>query len=309
MQKILGLQIDPLPTLNLEFDSSLYLAYEAQKRGYSLFTYQPKNLFYANNHLKAYGQKIALSHEGKAYHIIEETLCTLEELDTLLIRQDPPFDQRYMANLYLLELLEHKVRILNSPRGIKAFCEKTLPLFFPDFIPPTIITENAKALYDFSQQHEQLVLKPLFGHGGHGVITLQKPSLQTLETLLTLYHTTYPGPIIGQKFLNDILKGDKRILLIQGEPVSIFKRHPKTGDIRSNMVQGGTAEPCDFSKRDMEICAALKPLLKQYNLSLVGIDIIGDYLMEVNVTSPTGLRAAEKLYDMNLAQTFWENIP
>ncbi len=308
MTNILALQVDPLRDLNLQTDSSLALAFEAQSRGYKVFTYQPYSLVYRQEKFWATGLFIELRDEGTSYVASDESLLNLEEVSVILIRQDPPFDQRYMANTYLLELLEKRVKIINSPKGMRSACEKVLPLQFPDFIPSTIITEKAQAIYDFAREFESVIIKPLFAHGGRGVLKLERPSLSHIETLLNLYHSSFPGPLVVQEYLKEIVKGDKRILLIKGDPVAVFKRVPREGDIRSNLVQGGTAEACCLSKKDLDICAALKPTLQHLGLYLVGLDVIGDYLMEVNVTSPTGLRAVEALYGIDVAKVFWDEL-
>ncbi|MBX9976878.1 MAG: glutathione synthase [Alphaproteobacteria bacterium] len=307
-KRIIALQIDPLETLNLQSDSSLLIAFEAQERGYRIFFYNPKDLAYTQGYFFACGHYLRLSNEGKFYTVEEEAIVDLSSVRALLIRQDPPFDHHYIANTYILELLEDHITILNSPRGIRAACEKTLPLLFPDFIPPTCISENVEILYKFSKGFDAVVIKPLFGHGGNGVLKLEKPTLFFLQTLTTLYKTSFPGPLVMQSYLPDVVFGDKRILLVNGDPVSIFKRVPKQGEIRANLVQGGVAEACDFTAKDLAICAAIKPKLRELGLYLVGLDIIGDYLMEINVTSPTGLRTANNIYNINIGKFFWDGL-
>lgn len=306
---LLALQIDPLHTLKPETDSSLFLGFEGQNHGFEVFAYTPQNLVYASNSLRAYGDFIKLSRDGYTYHITSSGWVDLGDTDLILIRQDPPFDSRYLANTYLLELLEEKgKRILNSPAGIRNACEKTLPLKFPDLIPETLITENPEAILDFSSRYGEIILKPLYGYGGHDVLPLDRPTPSALLTMAQLYLDKYQSPLIVQPLLKEVYAEEKRIHILNGKPVNIFRRKPKDGEVRANMAQGGTAEAGEFTKRDLEICERIAPILVEMGLYLVGIDVIGEYLMEINVTSPTGLRAAQKLYDINLAKMFFENI-
>lgn len=306
MQSLLALQVDPFHTLNLETDSSLALAYEGQQRGHQVFTYQVQNLAWDRGNLVAHGSFVRLTPSG--YEIMENAHLCLKDTSVLLIRQDPPFDSRYLSNTYLLEELENSVKVLNSPRGIRNGGEKTLPLQFPSLIPPTLISESASEIHQFSLDYDEIIIKPLFGHGGRDIMKIAKPSFLMLQTLIDLYQSKFQSPLVVQRYLNEIVQGDKRILMLDGDPVAVFRRIPKKGDIRSNLVQGGHAELCTLSRRDRDICDALAPTLRRLGLYFVGIDVIGEYLIEVNVTSPTGILAVKRLYDLDIAKLFWDRI-
>lgn len=306
-QKVLAIQMDELHALNLETDSTMFLAYEGQRQGYRVFSYHPRDLVYESNTFMVRGHFLHLEADGFSFSIKASEVFNLEDADLILIRQDPPFDGRYLANTYLLEILEKRgKRILNSPVGIRSACEKTLPLMFPDLICPTLMTEDVEKIAEFSKTHGEIILKPLYGYGGHDVLPLYQPGRGVLDTIVRFYLDRYDAPIIVQPLLREVYENEKRIHLLNGKPVSIFRRTPKEGDVRANMVQGGVAVSCEFSTRDREICERIGPMLRDLGLYLVGIDVIGDYLMEVNVTSPTGLRAAQKLYNINIAKMFFE---
>jgi len=310
MQPILALQVDPLDTLNSQSDSSLLLTLEAQHRGYRIFCYQPHNLSFNKGNLEARGEWANFIEEGDHIfpQIDNKDSLNLNHANLVLIRQDPPFDSRYLANTYLLEQLDTHVRVLNSPHGIRNACEKTIPLAFPNLTPPTLISEDIDAIENFAHEYPAIILKPLFGHGGHNVTMVEKKDYGTIPVLIKKLSKNTDEPIIAQPFLKEIAQGDKRIIMIHGEVVGGYRRIPKAGDIRANAAQGGSAEPCDLTPRDLEICQALSSTLHRLGLSIVGIDVIGDYLIEVNVTSPTGFRILKKFYDINAAKIFFDGL-
>ena len=310
MQPILALQIDPLDTLNLQTDTSLMLALEAQHRGYRVFSYQPQQLAFDSGKITARGLWIHVMEDGDNIYtqVDSEGELNLNKASIVLMRQDPPFNERYLANTYLLEQLDPHVRVLNSPKGIRNACEKTLPLLFPDLIPPTLITEDVVKIEEFAQKHEKIVLKPLFGHGGNDVFALERSKYKEIPSLFSFFKDKSPAPIIVQSFLEEIVQGDKRIIMIDGDVIGGFRRVPQKGDIRSNLAQGGRAEPCELSARDIEICKKIGSTLHEMGLYLAGIDVIGDYLIEVNVTSPTGLRILKRLYSIDAAKMFFDKL-
>ena len=311
MQPIAAFQIDQLETLNAQTDSSLALAYSAQKRGMRIFTYTPKDLSYHHGIFQAKGRFITLSNDSYAYLIQEELTLDLSTVSFLLIRQDPPVDSLYLANLQILIALMERfpnIVMLNDPRGIAQSGEKTLPFLLPEYIPPTLLSTDAQVFFDFSARYDAVILKPLLGHAGNGVKKLHHPSLLEVEEHLKSYRITFPGPLIMQPYLQAIEEGDTRILLFKGEPVAAFNRIPPKGEFISNLAQGGTAQITTLSSREQDICESLKPILLERGLFFAGVDCIGGHLMEVNITSPTGLRAADTLYGCSHGDLFWNNF-
>lgn len=315
---ILALQCDPLSTLNLSSDSSLFLAFEAQQRGMQVFVYTPDALSLTvqdgYSTCFARGVFIKLSDNGRTYTIQHETLLPLNQAHVLLIRQDPPFDTHYISNLYILEAMlkgnpTRKSPItLNHPGGIRHTCEKTLPLMCPHYVPDTLISDVVQDLYEFSQNYDSVIIKPLLGHGGHGVLHLMRPTRAFLENLLPFYTKNNTGPLVMQRYITNAPHGDKRVIMVGGRIVCAFRRIPQQHDPRANLCRGGTAQPCDLSAREVEICEHLAPYLNEHGIYLAGVDVLDEYLIEVNVTSPTGLRTAQSLYNLNIPALFWDGV-
>lgn len=300
--------MDPLPHIKVETDTSFALGVEAQNQGYQVFAYTPDALSYVEGQVMARGFWVTFKDQAESfYKATEEALFNLKEAQFVLMRQNPPFDMAYIAATHLLELLPPPTRVINDPRGVRNAPEKLLPTHFPDLMPPTLISWDLPLIEDFIKIYGSIILKPLFEFGGAGVVLLHRED-PNLHSLLEMYRKAYREPPIFQKFLPEVAEGDKRIILINGEPAGIFKRVPLKGQTRSNMRVGGQAEACDFSARDLEICARISPTLKKEGLYLVGIDVIGDYLTEINVTSPTGIPVIKKLYQTDLAKDFWERL-
>lgn len=303
---IVALQMDPMETIKVRTDTTFALALEAQKRGYTLFHYTPENLSYQEGRLLVRGQFLTLfDREVNFYETSDFQGLDLCQAKYVLMRQDPPFDMAYSAATHLLDLLPPSTMVLNNPTGVRNAPEKLLPTLFPDLMPPTLMTRDAKLIASFLEQHQSIILKPLFDFGGNGIFKIDQGDTN-LSALIELYQKLYKEPFIVQKFLPEIADGDKRILLIHGEPAGIFKRIPPEGQTRSNMRLGGQPVPCDFTQRDLDICTALKPVLQSRGLYLAGIDIIGNFLTEINVTSPTGLPVMNRLYSLDLAKVFWD---
>jgi glutathione synthase len=307
MTKIVAIQADPLLSLNPKTDTTLKLAEEAQRRGAKLLAYTPNHLTYNQGKLFAKGQ---FFHFGSSNHLeIQDELIdfNLSEADFVLIRQNPPVDKIYLTNTYLLEQLPKKVCILNNPKGLRIVSEKLFTLNFPRLIPPTLVASDEQQLVNFINDYQQVILKPLYEYGGRGILYLHSKD-PNIEALLELYHKYYPEGVMLQQYLPEVKQGDKRIILINGQPVGSYLRQPASHQIRSNLRVGGKALPCKLSARDHEICETLAPFLKGLGMYLVGLDVIGYYLTEVNVTSPTGFCSLENLYGIKAAEVFWEGL-
>ncbi len=303
-----AVQMDPIQSINIAGDSTFAMMLEAQARGHDLSVYTPQTMAMA-------GQTVTASVQSAHVQDVvgdHAALCAAErmdltEYDVILLRQDPPFDLAYITSTHMLEAVQGSTLVVNDPVAVRNAPEKVLVMRFGDLMPPTMITQDVAAIEAFRAEHKDIVLKPLYGHGGNGVFRLRADD-QNLGSLVGLFRDLYPEPWVAQAFLPDVAKGDKRILLVEGEPFGLINRVPADGDVRSNMVVGGRAEAIDLSERDREICAAIGPTLREMGLLFVGIDVIGPYITEINVTSPTGIRALEKLGGGNAAAAMWDAI-
>jgi len=305
---IVALQMDPLSSIRVESDSTFALGLEAQKRGYQLFVYTSNALSYSQGRIIARGQWVTFQDQKNDFYTAgADELLDLEKVRFVFMRQDPPFDMAYIAATHLLELLPTTVRVLNNPTGVRNAPEKLLGTLFTDLMPPTLMSWDRSLIDEFIETYGEVIIKPIFDYGGNGILAI-KVGDPNLTGILEMYQKLYHTPPIIQKFLPEITYGDKRIILIDGKPVGLLKRVPPKGQIRSNMRLGGLPEACEFSKRDLEICARIGTTLKERGLYLAGIDVIGDYLTEINVTSPTGLRVIKRLYDLDLAKVFWDGL-
>jgi glutathione synthase len=305
---IVALQMDPLATIRVESDSTVVLGLEAQKRGYQLFAYTPNALSYAHGRIVARGHWVTFDDKKDNFYVLgEEAHLDLQKAKFVLMRQDPPFDMAYIAATHLLELLPSTTRVINDPKGVRNAPEKLLVTQFSDLMPPTLMSWDHALIDDFINTYKVVILKPIFDYGGNGILAI-KAGDPNLKGILEIYQKLYNTPPIFQQFLPEVAQGDKRIILINGKAAGIVKRVPPKGEIRSNMRLGGLPEACDFSQRDREICARLSSTLKERGLYLVGIDVIGDYLTEINVTSPTGLKVMNQLYNLDLGKDFWAGL-
>lgn len=291
MQLKVAIQMDPVEGINIKGDSSFVLGLEAQKRGYGLYYYQPKDLFY--DHQSGVGmiaQSLELRRKmGDHFTLGDKQAFKISDFDVILLRQDPPFNMTYLTTTWLLEHAPKKTLVVNNPKSVRDAPEKLLITQFPDLIPPTLITNNIDLIRDFRAKHGEIIIKPLYGNGGAGIFHLAKGD-HNLSPLLEIFAEKSKEPLMIQAFLPEVVLGDKRIILADGKPVGIINRVAAKGEVRSNMHVGGKAVPSDYSKRDLEICAAIGPKLKEMGLIFAGIDVIGNYLTEINVTSPTGLQ-------------------
>lgn len=301
-------QMDPIEAVDISADTSFRLAEEAQSRGHDLFVYTPDQLAFEQGRLTAAVQKAQLTRvQGEHAKLGPKERIDLAEMDVIWLRQDPPFDMGYITTTHLLDLLEGKTLVVNNPTWVRNYPEKLLVLQFPDLTPPTTIARDLDVLKAFKAEQGDIILKPLYGNGGAGVFRLD-PGDRNLNSLHELFTGINREPLIVQKFLPDVSRGDKRVILIDGEAVGAINRVPAKGETRSNMHVGGRPEPVKMDDRDLEICAAIGPLLKEKGQILVGIDVIGGYLTEINVTSPTGIQELERFDGINVAGRIWDVI-
>lgn len=303
-----ALQMDPIGSVNIDADSTFRIAIEAQARGHSLFFYTPDKLAYREGRVVARGFPIELRRE-KGNHVSygAEVEVDLADFDVVWLRQDPPFDMGYITTTHLLDMIHPKTLVVNNPFWVRNFPEKLLVLQFPDLTPPTLIARDLDTIRAFKAAHGDIILKPLYGNGGAGVFRLG-PDDRNLASLHELFSGINREPLIAQKFLPAVSKGDKRVILVDGEPVGAINRVPQPGETRSNMHVGGRAEKVELTARDCEICARIGPTLREHGQVFVGIDVIGDWLTEINVTSPTGIQELERFDGTNTAAKIWEVI-
>jgi len=304
----IAFQMDPIGPVNITADSTFRLAEEAQARGHELFYYTPDHLAYENGRVTARGQSLTVQRvQGDHATLGEMTHVDLADFDVVWLRQDPPFDMHYITTTHLLDLLAPGTLVVNDPFWVRNYPEKLLVLTFPDLTPPTTIARDLETIRAFKAEHGDIILKPLYGNGGAGVFRLDEND-RNLGSLHELFTGFSREPLIAQKYLPAVSKGDKRVILVDGEPVGAINRVPAKGEVRSNMHVGGRPEKVALTDRDREICARIGPLLKEKGQVFVGIDVIGDYLTEINVTSPTGIQELERFDGINVAAKIWEAI-
>ena len=303
-----GFQIDPVSTLNHDTDSTLPMIFESQKRKNRNFIFSPSSLIFKKNTLYAIVKEIKFKNDKlSSYSTGNEKILNLNSLSYIFIRQDPPYNMEYISSMHLLEQLGPKTKLVNSPAGIRNAPEKILMLKFKDIIPPTLITRSRHEIGLFMSNHKKSVIKPLYGNGGQGIFLLDKQDKnynQIIEKFIDEENT----PFIIQKFLPEIKKGDKRIILINGEPIAALKRIPKKNEFRSNIHVGGNTEAVRLSKNDRKICGIIKETLISENLFFVGIDVIGDFLTEINVTSPTCIQEIKRHHKIDIAKIIFDKL-
>lgn len=304
-----AVQMDPLEAVNPAGDTSFMMIEEAQARGHAVWVYGVGDLVYERGAVRALA-RAAKVHPGETPHATLQAPRAMDlrdDVDVILMRQDPPFHMGYISAAHLLELVQPDTLVVNDPQGVRSSPEKVLPLLWPDLQPATMITRSIAELRGFHEHHGDIVLKPLHGHGGAGVVKLGRGD-GNLDALAGLLLSAVPEPIIAQAFLPSVVEGDKRILLVDGEAVGGINRKPPAGAIRSNLVVGGTAEATELTSRELEICETIGPELKKRGLMFVGIDVIGGYMTEINVTSPTGARALKNLGGVDAVARMWDVI-
>ncbi len=303
-----AVQMDPIEGINIKGDTTFLMMETAQARGHDLFVYTPDTLAMEDGRVFARGRDVRVQRVVGDHHAAgNDRSVELTEFDVILFRQDPPFDMHYIDTTFFLQAVHPKVLVVNDPVEVRNAPEKLFVTQFPGLQPPTLISSDPVAIADFRARHGDVVLKPLNGKGGSGVTRHLKED-PNFTTLLELHAQIAREPVIVQKFLPAVSQGDKRILLVDGEAVGAINRVPQKGQIRSNMAVGGTPEPVELTARDREICATIGPELKKRGLLFVGIDVIGDYLTEINVTSPTGAVALKTFSGIDATDILWRRI-
>ncbi len=303
-----AIQMDPIGPIDIAADSTFRLAEEAQARGHALFYYTPDRLSYQEGRVTARGWPLTVRRvKGDHFALGDETEVDLAGFDVVWLRQDPPFDMSYITTTHILDRIHPATLVVNDPFWVRNYPEKLLVLNFPDLTPPTTIARELRTLREFRDRHGDVILKPLFGNGGAGVFKLAGND-GNLASLHEMFAGISREPLIVQKYLPAVSKGDKRIILVDGEAVGAINRVPAAGETRSNMHVGGKAEKVSLTDRDREICERIGPLLREKGQIFVGIDVIGDWLTEINVTSPTGIQELERFDGTNIAARVWEAI-
>jgi glutathione synthase len=303
-----ALQMDLIGSVNIDADSTFRLALEAQARGHRLFYYTPDRLAFREGRVMARGWPIEVRRvRGDHVTYGEETEVDLADWDVVWLRQDPPFDMGYITTTHILEMIHPQTLVVNDPFWVRNSPEKLLVLRFQGLTPPTLVARDLATIKAFRAVHGDVILKPLYGNGGAGVFRLD-PNDRNLASLHELFMGINREPLIVQKYVPAVVQGDKRVILVDGEPVGAINRVPQPGETRSNMHVGGRAEAVGLTDRDREICAAIGPTLREKGQVFVGIDVIGDWLTEINVTSPTGIQELERFDGINAAARIWEVI-
>lgn len=306
--KNVAVQMDHVSSINIAGDSTFAMSLEAQSRGYRLFHYTPNQLSLRDGKVYATVEPMQLRDEkGNHYTLGEPERVDLSTMDVVLLRQDPPFDMAYITSTHLLERIHPKTLVVNDPNWVRNSPEKIFVTEYEDLMPKTLITRDVGEIARFRQEMGDIILKPLYGNGGAGVFHSSRDD-RNFTSLLEMFGQMFREPYIAQQYLPAVRKGDKRILLVDGEPVGAINRVPAETDSRSNMHVGGRAEPTELTAREREICARIGPALKARGFLLVGIDVIGDYMTEINVTSPTGLREVKRFGGADIASLLWDAI-
>ncbi|HAT85981.1 MAG TPA: glutathione synthase [Rhizobiales bacterium] len=301
-------QMDHIESINIAGDSTFALMLEAQNRGHQLYHYVVESMAQEDGEIFASLEPVIVKDEvGDHYELGEAIRTNLAEMDVIHMRQDPPFDMGYISATHLLERIHPKTLVVNDPAEVRNAPEKIFVTEYPDLMPPTLITRSESELRRFKEKYGDIVMKPLYGNGGAAVFRLRQED-QNFGSLMGLFGEIFREPWVAQQFLPDVKDGDKRIILVDGEPVGAINRIPAADDLRSNMVQGGQAQKTELTEREIEICARIGPALKERGFIFVGIDVIGGYLTEINVTSPTGIRAIQRLDGIDIAAIIWDNI-
>ena len=302
-------QMDDLSVINFKTDSTIALILESQLRGNKNYIYSPKDLFIKNNEVLALSCSLVLDNKDPSkYKCSNKKNINLSNMNIIFIRQDPPYNMAYITSLHILELIDQeKTKIVNEPKGIRNSPEKILIFDFPKLIPPTIVTRSKKHIVEFLKIHKKAVIKPLYGNGGDNIYLISKNDLN-LNQIIESFISKNKEQFMIQKYLPEIIKGDKRIILVNGDPVGAIARVPKNNEIRSNIHVGGSAKKILLSKSDRKICETIGPELRKRKLFFVGIDVIGEYLIEINVTSPTCIREIKQLSKIDIAKIIWDKL-
>jgi len=303
----IAVQMDPLESVDIHGDTTFALIEAAQARDARIWTYHPKNLAYDEGRVAAWARPTQAQRVPDAPGLFDEPerIDLSTDIDIVLMRQDPPFDMAYITAAHILELITDDTLVLNDPAQVRSSPEKLLPLLFPELIPPTLVARSLPELRRFRARHRDIIVKPLYGNGGAGVFRVA-PDDGNFNALIEMFHERNREPVMVQAFLPAVATGDKRVLLIDGEPVGAINRVPPEGETRSNMHVGGVAEPAVLDDADRRICEAIGPVLRERGLVLAGIDVIGGRLTEINTTSPTGIQELKRFSGVDAAALFWD---
>jgi glutathione synthase len=303
-----AIQMDPIEKIDIAGDSTFAMALEAQSRGHTLIYYGPRDLTFREGKVTARIRPLSVrAVKGDHFSLGDARVCDLSQADVVLMRQDPPFDMAYITATHVLEHIHPKTLVVNDPGHVRNAPEKIFVTQFRDLMPPTLITSDRREIDSFRAEHKDIILKPLYGNGGAGVFRVKRDD-ENLGSLLEMFTQFYREPVIVQRYLPEVRKGDKRIVLVDGEFAGAINRVPAAGEARSNMHVGGRPEATTLTKRERDICAALGPELKKRGLIFTGIDVIGDYLTEINVTSPTGILEVRRFGGPDIAKLIWDAI-
>ncbi|PWE18448.1 glutathione synthase [Marinicauda salina] len=299
----IAFQMDPIEAVDVNADSTFDIALECFSRGHEIWIYQPEALVFDDGAVRAEARKVERLERNPGDHVslAEAETLNLRAMDVIFLRQDPPFDMAYITSTHILEHLQPEVLVVNDPAHVRDAPEKLFVTRFEGLMPPTLITRSEAEIRAFFDTHRRdIVVKPLFGNGGAGVFRI-RDSAENLASLVELFQQTSREPLMAQAFVPDVRNGDKRVILVDGEPVGAINRIPAEGEVRANMHVGGRAVESDLTKRDREICAIIGPELKRRGLVFVGIDVIGDFLTEINVTSPTGIQELRRFSGVDVS--------
>ncbi len=309
MRKHVAFQMDPMESVDINGDTTFALAEEAQARGWTMWEYGPEHLTYDRDRILARARPMTVQRDPNQPAIFgeRELIDLAEDVDVVWMRQDPPFDMSYITATHLLERLEGKTLVVNDPKWVRDCPEKILPLDYPDLMPATLISRDRQAIDDFRAEYKDIILKPLYGNGGAGIFRVKEGD-PNYSSIYEMFMESSREPVIAQAFLPDVSKGDKRILIIDGEPIGAINRVPQKGETRSNMHVGGKAVPTELTADDLRICRAIGPMLKERGQILVGIDVIGDKMTEINITSPTGVQELKRFSGVDAVAACWDAI-
>jgi glutathione synthase len=308
MSLAVAIQMDPIESINIDADSTFVLALEAQARGHALFHYLPSDLAFRDGRLYARTRSLEVRREkGNHFTFGTAESIDLSTMDVVLMRQDPPFDMAYITSTHLLEHIHPRTLVVNDPIQVRNAPEKLFVTHFEGLLPPTLITSSREEIDNFRHEHKDIIVKPLYGNGGADVFHIT-PGDENLGALIEMFTQKYREPIIIQRYLPEVRQGDKRIILVDGVAAGGVSRIPAAGDARANFHAGGTAGKTTLTNREREICEAIGPALVERGLVFVGIDVIGDYLTEINVTSPTGIQEINALDGIQIERLLWDAI-
>ena len=308
MALTVAIQMDPIEKVDIGGNSDFALALEAQRRGHGLLYYGPRDLSFRDGKVTAHVRPLNVrAVKGDHFALGDGFVYDLSAADVVLMRQDPPFDMAYITATHILERIHPKTLVVNDPKEVRNAPEKLFVTEFAEFIPPTLITSDLREIRAFRDEHKDIIIKPLYGNGGAGVFRL-KPDDENFGSLMEMFTLFYREPVIVQRYIPEVRKGDKRIILVDGEFAGAINRVPAQGEARSNMHVGGRPEATELSAREKAICAAIGPELKKRGLIFTGIDVIGDYMTEINVTSPTGIHEVKRFGGADIAGLVWDAI-